>query len=120
MVNGKFFVIFFQKNERLKNSATREPKIRNGAKGISLFIVRDWRLKYNKTNPTIAPLQKARSIALTLACAPRSQPKPKTSLASPKPIHLPPDTNQSKAKKPKSAGPARKSGERMWIPPKKA
>ena len=98
----------------------RRPKTRNGAKGISVFI--DSRGKkdskpgvfvlsvspsaspasFDKKRKSImpkdaaAPIQKLYIIAVAPAPSPKSQPMPSASFASPRPIHLPPETSHSK------------------------
>jgi hypothetical protein len=72
--------------------------MRNGPKGISLFIVMCLGYEFNEKNiisatPTIAPIQKDNNTALPPRDNPRNHPIPRASFPSPKPIHLPPDTN---------------------------
>ena len=55
---------------------------------------------------TTAAIQKAKIKAFIPADMPSSQPRPRTSLASPKPIHLPLDTTQSRANGNARMGPA--------------
>ena len=57
----------------------------------------------------IDPDQKAKTMPESAIGIPRSQPMPRASLASPKPIQAPFDTNQKKAKGKAMSGPARNS-----------
>ncbi len=98
-----------------KKNTSRVPMIINGPKGISLFIVRfledkdNTRLKIMSVKPTIAPIQKANTSAEIPRTKPSIKPTPTTILASPKPIHRPPDTSHKSAKGRASIGPARTS-----------
>ena len=88
----------------------------NGAKGISLlkdsFDFAIFIFCSSMSNKlTTAPIQNAIIIAKTPPEKPKSHPTPSASFASPKPIHLPFEISQKKAKKAKSIGPASKSGE---------
>jgi len=88
------------------------PKIRKGAKGISVFI-----LIFSILNPylllgkniiiklIIAPIQKDNTRAVKAASGLRSQPIPKINFESPNPIHFPFEINQMKAKGKASIGP---------------
>ena len=75
------------------------PKTKKGAKGISLFIpnLRVLRERITRTTPTIAPDQKATTKAESAPDSPSSQLIGTANLASPSPIHRPPETSQSKA-----------------------
>ena len=81
----------------LKKITTIKPRIKNGPKGISLFIVTfscpaDNRVILpNKIipRPKSAPIQKARTIAIYALLIPKNQPIPSASFASPNPIHVP-------------------------------
>ena len=82
------------------------PRIKKGAKGISLLIVKFLSLKNNEGNfeerisarPKIEPIQNAKIIEEIPSVNPMNQPIPKASLASPNPIQQPFDTNQRSAK----------------------
>ena len=101
--------------EKRVRATSTKPSTRKGAKGISLFIVRDLRRR-NKDrdkapSPQNAPTQKEKITAVIPRDIPSNQPIPRASLASPSPIQRPPETSQKKAKKQKRIGPARKSSE---------
>jgi|ETNmetMinimDraft_2_1059921.scaffolds.fasta_scaffold00097_3 hypothetical protein len=91
------------------------PIIKNGAKGISLLIVRflnnlDNEFSFEtktKISPVAAPTQKARVMAEITPPNPRSQPIANANLASPNPIHFPPEISQKKAKGAAAIGPAK-------------
>ena len=78
--------------------------IRKGANGTSDFKLilseefREVLLRIMRKTLHNAPSQKANITAEIPEMKPSNAPIPKTSLASPKPIHLPPDTSQSRAK----------------------
>lgn len=75
----------------------KTPKTKNGAKGISLFI--PYFFEKSKRNiPTIAPDQKAKTPAESNIPYPKSHPKLRESFASPKPIQVPLEISQIKAK----------------------
>ena len=79
-----------------KRNATMEPKTKNGANGISLFM--PWRLeKASSMRPMMAPAQNAKTAPESIREIPKSQPKPKESLASPNPIHVPFDMSHKMA-----------------------
>src|SRR3990167_186757 len=97
--------------------------MRNGANGTSLFIVRFFRRKGKKFRAppsdlnlesaisvtlTTAPIQKPKITPETPKESPRNHPIPKTSLASPNPIHLPPETSQIRKNGRARIGPARR------------
>ena len=97
-----------------KKKTARSPRIRNGAKGISLLIVRLLPVKFNFCNKskkmlTTAPIQKPRITADIPETNPRNHPIPRASLASPSPIHRPRDKSHIKAKGRARIGPANKS-----------
>ncbi len=77
----------FPKNEMVA------PKIRKGAKGISLLIVIRPFFKSNNKIPAAAPIQKDMIIAEIPLEMPSKNPIPRASLASPNPIHFPEDAN---------------------------
>lgn len=86
----------------------------NGANGISLLIVRLFLDKFNFSRAkidklTAAPIQNDKTIAKIPPEKPKSQPTPRASLASPKPIHFPEETSHKKAKKENRIGPDNKS-----------
>lgn len=81
----------------LKIKDKKAPSTKNGAKGISLFIEYFFERNIRKI-PMIAPDQKERTATPNILPIPTSQPIPKASFASPRPIHLPPDTSQIKAR----------------------
>lgn len=96
------------------------PSTRNGAKGISLLIVRclnafgnlivctidkDIYLNMISATPTAAPIQKAKTIAEIPAGNPKLHPIPNANLASPNPIHFPEEKNHSEKKNRKIAKP---------------
>ena len=73
------------------------PKTKKGASGISLFKL--CFLEKNKRKiPTIAPIQNAITTPERASEIPRSHPRLIAILASPSPIQVPFDNNQSKAK----------------------
>src|SRR3989344_1270214 len=103
-------------------NAKNVPKIRNGPNGISLLIVNllenknnevlwvnffNKALKERRIRPTPPPIQKASTIAYIPEDNPKRKPMPSASLTSPKPIHAPFETSQS-----------RKNGRAMIKPPK--
>ena len=59
--------------------------------------------------PIIAPDQKAKTVPEKIIGHPKNQPKPIANFASPKPINLPLDNNQSKAKGKEITKPERNS-----------
>ena len=83
----------------------RAPTIRNGARGISVFPVIFRRERIIKKRLATVPSQKAKKIAVRPKTNPSNQPNPRTSLASPRPIHRPLETSQSKTKGRASNGP---------------
>ena len=101
-----------EKISRLKKKAIVAPMIKNGAKGISVFIPILMILLFDtffekkiKNNPKIAPIQNEIMIAERATEGGNIQPIPRISFASPKPIHLPLETSQSKAKGKAKIGP---------------
>ena len=83
--------------------ARNAPKTKNGAKGISLFILilSPFFLfleRMIRAKPIIVPDQKAITRPDSALVRPNSQPMPRANLASPKPIHLPEDISQKMAK----------------------
>lgn len=77
--------------------AMKDARTKKGPKGSSLF--REYLLEIIKSaTPKRAPPQKAIRRAERAMGNPKSQPRPRMSLASPRPIHLPRDMSQSKAK----------------------
>lgn len=83
--------------------------IKNGAKGISVFIfILFFDMKINN-NPTIVPSQKDITKENNPADKPRSQPIPKINLPSPRPINRPFEKYHKRAKGIESIGPANKS-----------
>jgi len=76
----------------------RIPRIRNGAKGISVLKPTFFLEKAIIISPTIAPIQKAIIIAKDPEDIPSIQPIPIISLTSPNPISLPLDKSQMIAK----------------------
>ena len=79
--------------------------IKNGAKGISLFILVFFLENKIIKRPAIDPIQKDKVSAAIPFVRPSIHPIPKASLASPNPIHRPRDTSQSKAKGIERSGP---------------
>lgn len=79
--------------------------IKNGAKGISVFMF-IFRLEKNIiARLTIAPIQNE-SVSMARVCiGPSIQPIPKISFASPRPIHLPRDTSHKRANGKAKSGP---------------
>ena len=53
-------------------------------------------LRKTKLIPTTDPIQKAKTMAEKPKDKPKNHPRPRTSFASPNPIHLPLDNNQNK------------------------
>ncbi len=98
------------KTLKLNKNENRAEKIRKGAKGISVLRpILGNRMKIAnffatilmcfakiRETETIAPIQKASTVAGNHSDQPRNQPSPSISLASPKPIHLPRDKSQNK------------------------
>ncbi len=91
---------------KLKRKAIIVPKTKNGAKGISLFIL-CFLERRTRAMPKTAPIQKAKTIPDKASDVPRSHPKPRASLASPKPIQVPEETSHIKAKGKATMGPER-------------
>lgn len=97
-----------------ENNIISVPKIRNGAKGISLFIVTLFVITFNrlinmKKSPTIAPIIKAKKSPERANFAPRSHPVVNASFASPKPIARPFESHQKRKKNMNKMGPAARS-----------
>ena len=82
--------------------AKNVPKTKKGAKGISLFMRNLFPLLFleriTRAIPMMAPNQKASTKPDKAKDRPSNQPIPRANLASPKPIHLPPDMNQKRQK----------------------
>src|SRR5574343_1372717 len=74
------------------------PKIKYGPNGISYFDFIFLNTIYIHIRLNNAPIQNARTIADRPAFNPRTQPIPRTSFASPNPIHLPLDRWNMRAK----------------------
>ena len=89
------------------------PSIKNGAKGISVFILILPSAPFNcfferniTLKLTIDPIQNARIIAERPKYIPSIHPRPSISFASPSPIHLPPETSHRIANGNANNGPA--------------
>jgi hypothetical protein len=95
-------IIPFNKN------AINAPKARKGPKGILLLKENFLLGKATKRTPIKAPAQKEMAKAQIPLQKPRSHGIPRTSLASPKPIHLPFEISHREPKKAKKARPTRK------------
>ena len=105
-----------------KKKTKNAPSARNGPNGISLFIVMPRGTKDNRRGKNAAmrsvmsrkiamraPIQNASITAATPWEIPRSQPMPRESFASPKPIQRPWEKNQRSANGRARRGPAKKS-----------
>lgn len=97
-----------------KKKTVRSPRMRNGANGISLLIVRFFPVKFNfckesNARLTAAPIQKPKITADIPETNPRNHPIPSASFASPSPIHRPPERSHIKKKGKARIGPASKS-----------
>jgi hypothetical protein len=108
---------FRPRTSQWKKKISIVPKIRNGAKGISLLIVKFLFINDNDCNldnkikniPKTDPIQNERIIAESPSTRPKNHPIPKANLASPKPIHLPSETSHKTANGVASIGPAKTS-----------
>src|SRR3989344_2800982 len=91
-----------------KRNTSMTESIRNGAKGISLFMLKYFRKKTKRKREMSPPIQKESRTAAYPEARPSRKPAPSMSLASPKPIHLPRETSQIRAKGAATRGPAKK------------
>src|SRR3990167_943894 len=92
-----------------KKKTIIEPRTRNGANGISLFIVKRLRGSNNKKRLGKKAVQNANITAEIPPESPRNHPKPKASFASPSPIALPPERNHRRVNGSMMSGPAKRS-----------
>jgi len=104
---------------KLKKNTIIIPNMRKGPKGISLFIVMRLSFEFNEKNSIsiilmIAPTQKEIRMALAPSESPKNQPIPSANFPSPKPIHFPPEKNQSMKNGRNSIGPE-KNGSKVGI-----
>lgn len=83
--------------------------MRYGPKGISVFDLNFLYVENSHITETPAAIQKASMRALIPRLIPVNHPIPRTNFASPSPIHVPFDTNQSSANGRASSGPAAKA-----------
>src|SRR5690606_9527513 len=97
------------------NTQTRtNPQIRNGPNGTSdlklSFSDREANLtQANKSKEIKAPIQKLNNSAVIPFCSPSTQPIPRASVPSAKPIQAPREISQMIQKNEASIGPANKS-----------
>ncbi len=92
-----------------KRKVIRIPRIRNGAKGISVLNPTFFLLNIIIARPTIAPIQNARITANTPPDNPSIQPIPIINFTSPNPINLPLENSQIKTNGNAIIGPAKMS-----------